>query len=188
MIERKTPEEVLTFLQNRVEKTKNLHRTISDIILEDDTALQKIYFSYYFDFSTAIEFILRQILLEKYSDEFVKKKIRTEDEKYPTFLEIDEIKLFLDVNILQLNWRGFKEFARDFYNNIRENDFPSRSNDFIINEEIFVSSYTRCRKTRNTIAHGLILQNVEFNVHVVIDYIISFYVLYNYYKSLLINI
>ena len=187
MIERKTPEEVLTFLQNRVEKTKNLHQTISAIILEDDTALQKIFFSYYFDFSTAIEFILRQILLERYSDEFVKKRIRTEDEKYPTFLEIEEIKLFLDVNTLQLNWREFKQFAKDFYNNIRENDFPARSNDFIINEDVFVSSYTKCRKTRNAIAHGLILQNVEFNVHVVIDYIISFYVLYNYYKTLLTN-
>ncbi len=184
MIDRKSPEEILTYLQNRVDKTKNLHNTISDIILEDDTALQKIFFSYYFDFSTAIEFIVRQILLFKFNDDFVKKKIRTEDEKYPTFLEVEEIRLLVDINGLNLDWKSFKIFAKNFYNNIKESDFPSRANDFVINEEIFINSYSKCRKTRNSIAHGLILQNVDFNVHVVIDYIISFYVLYNYYRKL----
>ena len=158
MVDFYNPQQILSYLQNRIEKTKKLHIEISTIAEDDDNALQKIFFSYYFDFATAIEFVIKQILIRKYKDQFVSKKLRIREENFPVFFEAKDIMLIIKEDFPLLYWNEYKFFAIDYYYEMKLKYFSRIPDDSIINIDMFKNAYSNCRNIRNAIANMLILQ------------------------------
>lgn len=177
------PDDIYTVFFSRIEKTNLLFK-----LLDEDSPIEmtnSIYFKYYFDISTAIEAIIRGIAFEESKlHSYVKYTSEANSESKSYFVHYDELKaLIKDINNL--------------YSNISESDFKLSICDKLeilrnyritkkfINDGTFKIDYESVRRTRNTLAHGLIgINSVDYTKEQLESFLFVLYLLITYYKGL----
>lgn len=185
-MENLTPQNIEDLLNNRLRLTLNLYKNLDT---SDTEIYNIIYFKLYFDFSTAIECVIYNILFKKYGqDGFILKKTKIDSNSVSNYIPKEEIKLLIgdfggDITIQNIKERftNIKEVVKDnFYMNlgITKN---------LYDVEAFTSLYTKSRDTRNKLAHGLTLVNVDFNNKTLFSFMSSYFVLIKYYENLCNN-
>ena len=182
-ISQMTPEAIYTAFSSRIEKTNMLFE-----LLNEDSSIEmtnSIFFKYYFDISTTIETIIRGIAFEESKHHtYIKYRSEADSESKSYFVHYDELKaLVQDINHL--------------YKDINEDDFKSSICDKVeilknyritknfIPDGSFKSDYESVRKTRNTLAHGLIgITTVDYTKTQLETFLFILYLLFNYYKNI----
>ena len=182
-----TPSDIKTKLFDRLRKTQKLYSETISVPADKEENLdlvQIIYFKFYFDFSTAIEQTITSILAIKYTDEFAQKKMKILDKSTSNYLNVDEIKILFDTSGFDVKIHQVKDFF-DMINIIPNGFYNSIGLDKQINEyEDFTSYYKTSRDTRNKIAHGLVNENVRYDSSMLFKFMLSFFVLHNYHKTI----
>ncbi len=179
-----TPTDIERKLNDRLNVALRLYQTLNT---DEDTEIYNIiYFKLYFDFSTAIERTIHDIMVTKYgNDDFIVQKAKIDSRSVSNYLSRDEIKLLI----------------KDFGSEITVNDIKNRF-DFlgdivpeshylrlgldrkVLEIETYTSVYSASKNTRNKIAHGLTLEQVEYNQKMLFNFMVSYYVLIEFYKTL----
>lgn len=179
-----SPSEITTILSRRLSSTNDLfHRKNPDDIEQEKV----IFFKYYFDFSSAIEYCLRGIIFEyskmplvgKCIEAFIQPASTTK----PYFLGVEEFTAIINQNkILEGKTLGeFSAFTSGLVNVMNFNFSNYSFNDFEITKE----KYKQVRHVRNTIAHGLkaLESTIDYSNSQLLDFIYIYYLLFKYYES-----
>lgn len=177
-----TPVQLRSALFNRLKTTQNMFDSI-ETTREDNIELVKIiYFKYYFDFSTAIENSITQIMSCKYTDPFSVKKMKIDDRSTSNYINSDEIKLLIDEIDDSITVNTIKNFYSGYIKIIKDGFYNSIGKDKKIEEyEKFTSYYKSSRDTRNKIAHGLLNENVKYDNTMLFKFMLSFYTIHQYH-------
>lgn len=182
-IEQLKPEEIYLLLINRLLKTNKLFE-----MLDDDSPIDLcniIYFKYYFDISTAIEAIIRGIMIEESRKfPYIAYLAKPFSSNKACLIKYDELKNLIKIESL--------------YDNIEKNDFKTNFYDKIValrlkritksfkNDGTFKEDYHAVRSTRNILAHGLsAMQSIDYSSTMLETFIYVLYLLFNYYNSLI---
>ena len=179
-----SPSEITTILSKRLSSTNDLfHRRNPDDIEQEKV----IFFKYYFDFSSAIEYCLRGIIFEyskmplvgKCIEAFVQPGSTTR----PYFLKEDEFTAIINQDRI-LDGKSLDEFcsfASGLVNVMNFNFSNYSFNDYEITKE----KYNQIRKVRNTIAHGLkaLESSIDYSHSQLLDFIYIYYLLFKYYEN-----
>lgn len=177
-----TPNDIISHLKSRLEKTNLLFGKIdADSIDETKT----VFFRYYFDFSTAIEATIKNIVILKYgNDNFLAKKIDITNNGKSKYYDADDIVPLLsefdEIDQCEINSDMFSGLCSA----LAEMDISNKLNDFVKNLETFKTSYKNSRRIRNQIAHGLTEQNVKYDKSTLLQFASSYFVLHCYYELL----
>lgn len=178
------PEDIINQLTNRLKATNSLWSK-----KDDDTEQENcIYFKYYFDLSCAIESCIRGIIFEYSKNEIVGKCIKSyaepENGSKSYFVSkehfsniVNEEKIFNNTSI--------DEFYK--YQDLFENTISKHYIRDFTNFETTKNIYNSIRIIRNVLAHGLFSTAtfVEYSKERLIDFMYIFYLLHNYYKTLI---
>lgn len=180
-----TPDKIDELLDNRLNTTLKLY---ADLDMSDIEIYNVVYFRLYFDFSTAIESTIYNILYQKYgSDDFILKLSKINSQAISKYLHNDDMKLLI----------------KDFGSDIKIEDIKNRFNYMdaifktsfyktlglerkLYDVEAFNSFYSKSRTERNKLAHGLTLVNVDFSNKMLFNFLSSYYVLAKYYRSIFV--
>ena len=178
-----TPEKIEELLDNRLKTTVALY---NELDTSETEIYNIIYFRLYFDFSTAIEGVIANILYVKYGeDEFILNKSKINSPAVSKYIPNDEMKLligdfgdYITINDLKSRFENINDIMKEsFYQNL---GITKKLYDI----EKFNSFYTSSRETRNKLAHGLTTVNVDYNNKMLFKFIASYYTLIEYYKSI----
>ena len=182
-MERLTVENIKSLLDNRL---KNTIKLANELDMSDLEIYNIIYFRLYFDFSTAIEATIANIMYEKYEDdEFILTKSKINSEAVSRYLPKDEIMLLVgdfgeDIKV--------KDIQNEFFvlsGIIKEKFFLNLGIEKAVYDiEAFNSFYKQSRDVRNKLAHGLVMENVKFDNSMLFKFMASYYVLMKYYESI----
>lgn len=177
------PDEIYKAFINRINKTNMLY----DSLPKDSSTIEMhntIYFKYYFDISTSIEAVIRGITSTKGKDNtYIEYLAKPSDESIAYFKKYDEIKALCQLDNLfkELNSNYFKDNYQDKVSILRVNSSISLS---FKNDGSFIDIYNKVRKTRNTLAHGLMANDVDYDDETLKLFLYVLYILLNYYKSI----
>lgn len=174
------PLDIYNAFVSRVEKTNMLYQAVTDD--SPIEMLSTIYFKYYFDISTAIEATIRGIEFERCRDDsYINYLVKPELDK-SFFLAYEELEKLIDMQMIY-SIVNDEEFKENFCSKI-----------FILadytihipfkNEDELQNMYKKIKKTRNALAHGLLLQSVDFDRNTLEMFLIIFYLLVSYYKKI----
>lgn len=154
--------------------------------MSDTEIYNIIYFRLYFDFSTAIESTIANIMYEKYEDDrFILTKSKFNLDAISRYLPKDEIALLvgdfgkdIQVKDIQNELSVLNGLVKDsFFHNL---GVEKKLYDI----EAFNSFYTQSRDVRNKLAHGLVMENVKFDNNMLFKFMASYYVLIKLYESI----
>ena len=183
-----TSDEIESALFDRLKKTQELYnQTISESADKEDNLdlVQIIYFKFFFDFSTAIEQTITSIMALKYRDAFAQKKMKILDKSTSNYLNVDEIRILFDSDKIEVTIRNIKDYYSNIIKIIPESFYRRIGLDKKISDyEDFTSYYRTSRDTRNKLAHGLINENVRYDTTTLFKFMLSFFVLHSYHKTL----
>lgn len=181
-MERLTFEQIDILLKNRINTTLRM----SDELDMSDTEIYNIvYFRLYFDFSTAIESTIANIMYKKYgNDEFILTKSKINSEAVSRYLPRSEITLLIGdfgkeiiIEDIYIEFSILNKIIKEsFFRNLGMNKK-------LYDVEAFTSFYVQSRDVRNKLAHGLIMENVSFNNSMLFKFMASYYVLIKYYEN-----
>ena len=177
------PQNIEDVLNNRLNNTLNLYKTLDT----DDTQIYNIiYFRLFFDFSTAIEKTIHDIMFTKYgSDDFIIKKSKIDSKSISDYLPKEEIKLLVGEFGKEITVGEIKQRFQFLEDIIKPSFFLNLNLERkVYDVEPFTSVYQKSRDTRNKLAHGLVMSNVEFNNRMLFNFMVSYYVLITFYQSL----
>lgn len=181
-MDRLTFDKIDLLLKNRLNSTVKLSSTLD---MSDTELYNIVYFRLYFDFSTAIESTIANIMYEKYgNDEFILKKSKISSESVSRYLPKDEITLLIDnfgdeitIEDIYRDFSILNSFIKEsFFRNL---GFAKK----LFEVEAFNSLYTQSREVRNKLAHGLTMANVKFDNNMLFKFMASYYVLIKYYEK-----
>ncbi len=182
-MERLSVENIENLLHNRLKNTLKLSEELD---MSDTEIYNIIYFRLYFDFSTAIESTIANIMYEKYeNDKFILSKSKISSDAVSRYIPKDEIALLvgdfgqdITVNNIRNSFSVLNGFIKDSF-------FQNLGNEKkIYDVEAFNSFYTQSRDVRNKLAHGLVMENVKFDNHMLFKFMASYYVLIKFYESI----
>ncbi len=178
-----TSENIDQLLKERLTKTIELSCSLD---MSNTDCYNIVYFRLYFDFSTAIESLIGNILYQKYSDdEFIFKKSKIDSESVSKYIPKDEIKLLLKDYDYDITVEEVKNHFSELHSLIRDSFFLNLGLSKKLKDvEEFTSFYTQSRDARNKLAHGLVLENVNFDNSTLFKFMASYSVLKEYYDSL----
>ena len=185
-MERLDVESIKSLLANRLSNTLKLSEELD---MTDTEIYNIIYFRLYFDLSTAIEATVANIMYEKYGeDAFVMTKAKISSDAVSRYLPKNEILLLVgdfgqDISVgdVQRNFAVFNGFIKEsFYLNLG-------TSKKLYEVEAFSSFYTSSRDVRNKLAHGLVMENVNFDNKMLFNFMASYYVLIKFYESLCVS-
>lgn len=184
------PEEIKELLFKRLQKNNQAYTKIKESFKgtqDYEEYLKEImYFKYYFDFSSAIEEVNRNILFCKYcNDSYLIETQNIEQESKPRFIKIKHEKLLINNIDEEKTINDIKEFFNDVICCIPDSFYKNLNLNKKINEyENFESYYGTSESTRNRIAHGLILKNVKYDDATLFKFMLSFYTIFTFYCDL----
>ena len=180
-----TPEEIKEHLKSRISAVNRLRNAINDRSDKSDEIENSIYFQYYFCFSTAIEVTVYNIMLKKYNDEFLKSMLKIESKSLSKYIHLDDAKKLINNFGSDITFDEIKKFYSE-ENIIRDRLYNQQPlSDKLYSKYQFSDLYNRSRDMRNKLAHGLVLQNVNYDERTLFDFMCSFYILHKYYKFVL---
>lgn len=182
-MERLTAESIKKLLDNRLNNTLKLS---NDLDMSDTEIYNIIYFRLYFDFSTAIEATIANIMYEKYEDDrFILTKSKISSDAVSRYLPKDEIVLLIGDFGQEIKVGDIQDNLSVLNGLIKESFFQNLGIDKKLYDiEVFNSFYTQSRDVRNKLAHGLVMENVKFDNNMLFKFMASYYVLIKYYKSI----
>lgn len=188
-MEIKTPDEIKTLLFNRLSKINDAFLQLNDYKIIDlyDNYLKEIfYFKYYFDFSSAIEEINRNILMCKYKDDsYVKKISQVDKECKAMFINKKDEEMIVGEIEIDDTVLDVKDFYSSVINIIPDSFYKKLNLEKKIKEyDVFASYYGTSESTRNRIAHSLTLINVKYDDGTLFKFMLTFYTLYIFYNNL----
>lgn len=180
---RLTAENIERLLQERLKKTVDMSKSLD---MSDTDSYNIIYFRLYFDFSTAIESTIGNILYLKYEDDaFIFRKSKIDSEVVSKYIPKDEIKLLLKDYEYTITVQEVKEQFLELNCLIKESFFMNLGLTKRLDEvEEFNSFYSKSRDTRNKLAHGLVLENVNFDNNTLFKFMASYCVVKKYYETI----
>lgn len=181
-----TPKQISELLINRLSRTNQLLERVGENNLEEEKA---VYFKYYFDFSTAIETIIYNIVKQKYGlDKFACAKIGVDNPATSKYFRKDDVVSLLDGFGCDITWKDYKDKLMGICSALCDRDFQRFADTKLISDiEAFSSFYTTSRETRNHLAHGLMEQNVRYDKNTLEKFTLSYFVLFSYYEDLYNN-
>lgn len=187
-MEQLKPEEIKRLLFDRLAKDNKAYIKIKETLKNseeyEEYFKEIMYFKYYFDFSSAIEEINRNILYCKYKDDsYSLETQRIEQPKKPMFIKPEHEVLLINNHCENKTIGDIKDFY--YKTMVLPDNFYKRIN---INKKIyeyekFASFYGTSENTRNMIAHGLKLQNVKYDDSTLFKFMMSFYTIYIFYED-----
>lgn len=173
------PNEIYKLFISRVTSTNLLFASITN---ETTVELSNtIYFKYYFDISTAIEATIRGItFIEGKKHQYIAHIAKPSCDSISYFKDYEEVKALCGLSNLFRNLSKEK-FETEFFNVIEalKDHFVSVS---FVNDGKFSELYTTVRKTRNTLAHGLKFDTIEFDYKTIEAFLFVFFVLHSHYS------
>lgn len=180
------PNEIYRVFINRINKTNLLYDSLSE-----DSPIEMVntlYFKYYFDISTAIEAVIRGITDTKGKENaYIEFLAKPSDESIAYFKKYDEIKVLcpLDHLFRSLNPSTFKDHYQNKVSILKNKSltFPS-----FLNDGSFCDIYNKIRKTRNSLAHGLVANGVDYDDETLVLFLYVLYILHVYYESIHHNV
>jgi len=158
----------------------------------DDYADRVFYFKYYLDFSSAMEFMIKQILFLQYHDmEFVNKKINYQGEKFAALFPPDEVNMIISAGfsneISNYTYGDLYQFiANDLQLKQVSNRKTRKKTEFITKSD-FTDSYGTVEKYRHKVAHSMELKNVTYKDTILMDFCLCFYIIYKFYEKNYVN-
>lgn len=179
-----SPEDILNHLKKRLDKTIRLrNKAMANDV--DDELETNIYFNFYFNFSSAIETTIHNILIMKYQDLFLKKQLKIKESGSSKYYTEDIVYLLIGDFVNQLTANDYNDFFKSIPRVLKSKtiDLPFKKME-ISSKYDFKESYKAARKTRNMLAHGLSLINVEYNDRMLENFIYAFWVIFKYYELL----
>ena len=182
-MERLTVERIKGLLDNRLKNTLKLS---SELDMSDTEIYNIIYFRLYFDFSTAIEATIANIMYEKYEDDrFILTKSKINSDAISRYLPKDEIVLLVGDFGANIEVKDIKNELSVLDGLIKESFFRNLGVEKrLYDVEAFNSFYTQSRDARNKLAHGLDMENVKFDNSMLFKFMSSYYVLIQFYESI----
>lgn len=176
------PNEIYSVFISRIGKTNLLYN-----LLTDDSPIEMsnaIYFKYYFDMSTAIEAVLRGITYVACKDNnYLKFLAHPDSDSKAFFLKYEEVKSLVSLESL-FDGINKADFCDKYCSKISPLSKYTVKNTFK-NDGTFADVYTRVRKVRNALAHGLNAHSqVSFENSVIEDYCYVLYLLLAYYAKI----
>ena len=178
-----TPDKIDELLDNRLHTTLKLY---NELDMNDTEIYNVVHFRFYFDFSTAIECTIYNILYQKYgNDDFIFKKSKIDSQAVSKYLPNEEMKLLIDgfgedITVEEIKNR-FSYLSDIFKPSFYQSLGLERE---LYDIEAFNSLYTKSRAERNKLAHGLTLINVDFSKKMLFKFLASYYVIIQYYRSI----
>lgn len=179
-----TPTKIEESLDARLNAALRLYQTLNTD--EDIEVYNIIYFRLYFDLSTAIERTIHDVMVTKYGDDaFIVKKAKIDDKSVSNYLPPDDIKNLINDFGSEITVNDIKN-RFDFLGDIvPESHYLNLGLDRkVLDIEKYTSVYSKSRITRNKLAHGLTLEQVEYNRKMLFNFMVSYYVLIEFYKTL----
>lgn len=180
-ISQMTPDEIYKLFKSRIIKTNLLFNSITN-----ETTMElsnTIYFKYYFDISTAIEATIRGItFIEGKKHQYITHIAKPNCDSIAYFKDYEEVKALCGLDNLFNNLDKVK-FETAFFNKIAALKGHSISVSFI-NDGKFSEIYTTVRKTRNTLAHGLKSDAIDYDYKTIESFLFVFFVLHSHYSSI----
>lgn len=182
---------ILSQLTVRLQRTNALRKAADGSGIAQDIEWEKaLYTQYYFDFSTAIEAVLRGIVFEisaktpSFGD-YITYLAQQDSTRKAFFLDLDEVKALTACSFFNDNTidrekdfeSRFKLLAAPLDTNRQYQPLPS-------DEEGFSGFYRSVRKTRNTLAHGLIANDVSFDPETLYQFCVVFFLLFRFYENM----
>ena len=181
-----SPSDIKNFLFKRFKDSEKLIDSLKKNGIDnyDLDSSNMIFMKYYFDFSSAIETLNRNIIKTKFNDQFVQMNSKIDNERRSFFLDYPLEKCLIDVNESYTI-----DDIRIFYENrikiVEDNYYLNISlSRKISNYKSFEECYKKTKKTRNYIAHSLTLPGVDFNKDTLFQFMIVFYIIFKYYESI----
>lgn len=176
-----TPDEIYKLFISRIEKTNLLYSCVKNNIDQDTVEWENtLYFKYYFDVSTAIEATTRGItFIEGKKHQYITHIAKPSSDFIAYFKDYDEIKALCGLDKLFNDLREEK-FKTAYFSKLTILDNRSISMSFH-NDGHFADLYKMVRKTRNTLAHGLKSDSVDYGHKTLESFLFVFFVLHSYY-------
>lgn len=172
------PEEIYRVFITRISKTNLLFNTLTG-----DTSLElynTIYFKYYFDIATAIEATIRGItFVEGNKHRYIEHIAKPSSDSIAYFKDYEEVKALCGLDNLFLHLDKVK-FESDFFNKISALGGRAISMSFV-NDGTFSELYKTVRRIRNTLAHGLKADSVDYDAQTIESFLFVFFTLHSYY-------
>jgi len=178
-----TPDEIADLLKKRISRTNILFQKIDASSIEET---KTVYFKYYFDFSTAIEATILNIINLKYGiDKFACVKIGINNQSVSKYYQKEDILNLLDGFGENITWKEYKDTFMGLCSAFKDSEY-TRFNDMKLISEIeaFPSFYAVSRNTRNILAHGLLEQNVKYDNNMLEKFMLSYFILHLFHKTL----
>ena len=170
--------DIITF---RLLKTTQIYKGIKkEFELE---LIPKFFTSYYLDFSTGIEYITDKIIRDKYDNEpFLFEKIINKN-GHTSMLSPVWFSKLIDTYYPIILWSEYKEFCKNNLHKIKDNDFPTLANNYMIDFEMFISAYGNAYKTRNQVAHSFVTSNISYKINTLLEFLLAYFGLYKIYDN-----
>lgn len=180
-IEQLKADDIYLILMNRLSKTNKLYDMINDDSPMDLCNI--IYFKYYFDISTAIEAIIRGIIIEaskKFA--YIEYLAQPYSSQKSCFVPYEELKKLIKIELLYENL-SLNDFKDNFYDKVSALSKVKRISKSFKNDGTFKEYYHAIRSTRNTLAHGLsAMQSIDYSPAMLENFLYVLYLLFNYYN------
>lgn len=182
---------ILNQLTIRLKRTNALNSVAGGISVSQQIDWEKaLYTQYYFDFSTAIEAVLRGIVFEVSArtpsfGNYITHLAQQDSAKKAYFLNFDEVDALTSCAF-------FSDSKAD-----RKKDFVSRFQSLAAplntgkqfqplpeDGDGFSQFYGGARRTRNTLAHGLMANDVSFDSDMLYQFCVVFFLLFRFYENM----
>ena len=179
------PSDIYSHLTNRLSITNNLFEKLDTDSPVDLSNI--IYFKYYFDISTAIEAIIRGIIIEESKkNAYIEYLAEPYSSNKACLIKYDELKTLVPIESLYKS-TSINDFEDNFYNQIIALKRRRITKNFQ-NDGTFKEDYYTVRKTRNALAHGLTaMQSIDYGPTMLETFLYVLYLLFKYYNSLVSN-
>lgn len=179
-----SPSEIILLLKNRLTITDNLWEKRDS---EDTDQENALFFKYYFDIYVAIEATLRGIVSVYSRRNRVGRTIHAfaipDDTKMPYFFDEDKMAEIVNecdvlIGTTQNEFNKYRKHSIVLSGLVTIYNFTDFS--------IFKELYKACRKSRNTLAHGLNAynSNIDFSISNLDEHMFVFYMLHHYYRRI----
>lgn len=183
-IEQLKPDDIYLHLTNRLSKTNKLFE-----MLDGDSPMDLcniIFFKYYFDISTAIEAIIRGIIIEESKkNTYIEYLAEPYSSNKACLIKYEELKKLIKIESLYENIE-INDFKTNFYDKIVALDSLKRITKSFKNDGTFKEDYHAVRSTRNILAHGLAaMQSIDYSPTMLETFLYVQYLLFNYYSLLI---
>lgn len=181
-----SPKEIKEILIKRLTSTNEVWKKRDTDSPEQEKV---IFFKYYFDFSSAIESCLRNIVFvyAKNADfgGCIKVFAEPESSKKAYFLNCEEFCAIVNIDKISEKFlkKDFITFCNDLIPDMKISNLPCN---FSYCQQI-KEKYNKIRSVRNTIAHGLKafeVTTIEYSQSQLLEFIHIFYLLFDYYNKI----